>query len=114
MFTIILLLYVQLHLEVTLESGSLRGVYAARADCEAAAARLRGPLPRPGAWSAARHDAVCLPIDREVKVNEVAPLGLRQLFERPPPPGECGAAGAWRRLAELCVPATHVRVKKKG
>jgi hypothetical protein len=89
-FTIILLLYVQLHLEVTLESSS-----------------LRGPLPTPRAYAAAWHDAVCLPINRDVKVNELAPLDLRQWFERPPPPGECGAAGAWRRLAELCVPAAR-------
>jgi hypothetical protein len=113
-FTIILLLYVQLHLGVTLEDTSLRGVYATHADCEAAATRLRGPLPRPAAWSAAWHDAVCLPIDRDVKVNELAPLDLRQLFERPPPPGECGAAGAWRRLAELCVPGTRPEPVKKG
>jgi hypothetical protein len=106
-FTIILLLYVQLHLEVTLESSSLRGVYPTRADCEAAATRLRGPLPTPRAYAAAWHDAVCLPINRDVKVNELAPLDLRQWFERPPPPGECGAAGAWRRLAELCVPAAR-------
>ena len=39
-FTIILLLYVRMHLEVTLESSSLRGVYATRAECEAAATRL--------------------------------------------------------------------------
>ena len=102
MFTIILLLYVQLHLEVTLESSSLRGVYGTRAECEAAAVRLRGPLPTPAAYSAAWHDAVCLPINRDVKVNELAPLDLRHLFERPP--SGCGAEGAWRRLALMCVP----------
>jgi hypothetical protein len=101
-FTIVLLLYVQLHLEVTLESSSLRGVYLTRAECEAAAVRLRGPLPTPPAYSAAWHDAVCLPINRDVKVNEVAPLDLRHLFERPP--SGCGAEGAWRRLAQMCMP----------
>jgi hypothetical protein len=102
-FTIILLLYVQLHLEVTLESSSLRGVYLTRAECEAAALRLRGPLPTPAAYSAAWHDAVCLPVNRDVKVNELAPLDLRHLFERPP--SGCAAEGAWRRLAQMCLPA---------
>lgn len=103
--TIVLLLYLQLHLEVTLESSSLRGVYATRAECEAAATRLRGPLPTPRSYAAAWHDAVCLPINRDVKVNDAAPEGLGRLFERQPPAGECGAAGAWRRLAESCKPS---------
>ena len=107
MFTIVLLLYLQQQLEVTLEGSSLRGAYATRAECEAAAVRLRGPLPTPRSYSAAWHDAVCLPINRDVKVNELAPLDVKGLFERAPPTGECGAAGAWRRLAELCVPAAR-------
>lgn len=112
MFTIILLLYVQLHLEVTLENSSLRGVYATRAECEAAAVRLRGPLPTPAAYSAAWHDAVCLPINREVRVNDVAPLDLRHLYERPP--SGCAAEGAWRRLAQMCVPAGTPKGAGKG
>ena len=114
MFTIILLLYLQQQLEVTLESSSLRGVYVTHAECEAAATRLRGPLPTPRSYAAAWHDAVCLPIDREVRVNELAPQGIGQLFERQPPAGECGAAGAWRRLAELCVPGGSGKLPKKG
>lgn len=111
-FTIILLLYVQLHLEVTLESSSLRGVYLTRAECEAAAVGLRGPLPTPQGYGAAWHDAVCLPINRDVKVNELAPLDLRHLFERPPP--GCAAEGAWRRLAQMCVPGPSGGAEKGG
>jgi len=96
-FTIVLLLYLQLHLEVTLESSSLRGLYATRADCEAAALRLRGPLPTPPAYAAAWHDALCLAINRDVKVNELKPQGLAELFRQPP--AACAADGAWRRLA---------------
>jgi len=113
-FTIVLLLYLQQQLEVTLDSSSLRGAYLTRAECEAAATRLRGPLPTPRTYAAAWHDAVCLPIDREVKVNELAPEGLGQLFERTPPPGECFADGSWRRLAELCVPGTRRKPVPKG
>ena len=113
MFTIILLLYLQQQLEVTLESSSLRGVYVTHAECEAAALRLRGPLPTPPSYAAAWHDAVCLPINRDVKVNELAPQGLGDLFKRQPPPG-CGADGAWRRLAQLCVPGGHGKLPKEG
>lgn len=112
MFTIILLLYVQLHLEVTLESSSLRGVYITRAECEAAAVRLRGPLPTPAGYAAAWHDAACLPINRDVKVYELAPLDLRHLFERPP--SGCAAEGAWRRLAQMCVPGSRGDAEKGG
>jgi hypothetical protein len=104
MFTIVLLLYLQLHLEVTLEGSSLRGVYRTRSECEAAAAGLRGPLPTPRGYAAAWHDAVCMPIGRDVRVNELAPLGLGTLFRQSPPEG-CAAEGAWRRVAELCVPS---------
>ena len=113
MFTIILLLYVQLHLEVTLEGSSLRGAYATRAECESAATRLRGPLPTPRSYDAAWHDAVCLPINREVRVNELAAQGIGDLFKHQPPAG-CGAEGAWRRLAELCVPGWSKKIPKKG
>lgn len=104
MFTIVLLLYLQQHLEVTLESSSLRGAYQTQKECEAAALRLRGPVPRPPGISAAWHDAVCLPIGREVRVNEMAPLTLGDLLRQKPPPG-CGGSGDWRRVVELCRPA---------
>ena len=102
MFTIVLLLYLQWNLEVTLEGSSLRGAYRTRAECEGAALRLRGPLPTPRGYAAAWHDAMCMPIGRDVRVNEVAPLGLGQLFRQSPPEG-CAAEGGWRRVAELCV-----------
>ena len=104
MFTMILLLYLQQNLDVTLESGSLRGEFASGAACEEAAVRLRGALPTPEGHAAAWHDALCVPIARGVKVREGAPLDLGALL-REHPPDECGADGAWRRVAELCVPA---------
>lgn len=104
MFTIVLLLYLQVNLEVTLEGSSLRGLYQTRTECEEAALRLRGPLPTPRGHAAAWHDALCIPIGRDVRVNELAPLDLGRLL-RESPPADCGATGAWRRVAELCTPS---------
>jgi len=101
MFTLILLLYLQQNLDVTLESSSLRGEFSSRADCEQAGARLRGALPTPEGHAAAWHDALCLPIARGVTVRASAPLALAALLQERPVP-ECGADGAWRRVAEAC------------
>lgn len=104
MFTMILLLYLQQNLDVTLEHASLRGKYRSRAACEAAAVRLRGPVPVPEGYAAAWHDARCMPIERNVRVNDAAPSELGVLLQNLPPKG-CQTDGAWRRLAELCLPA---------
>lgn len=105
MFTLILLLYLQQNLDVTLESSNLHGKFASLADCEHAAARLRGALPTPEGIAAAWHDAVCLPIARGVEVHASAPVALAALL-RERPPLECGADGAWRRVAEACQPVS--------
>jgi hypothetical protein len=104
MFTIILLLYMQQNLDVTLESSNLRGRYRTKTECEAAAVKLRGPLPTPRGYDAAWHDALCLPINRDVRVNDVKPIDLGKLLQQQPPTG-CAGEGAWRRIAELCRPA---------
>jgi hypothetical protein len=108
MFTMILLLYLQQNRDVTLEHASLRGTYRDRAACEAAAVRLRGPVPIPSGYAAAWHDAQCMRIDRNVRVNDVPPADLGALLRARPPDG-CQATGAWRRVAELCRPAEVVR-----
>jgi hypothetical protein len=108
MFTMILLLYLQQNLDVTLERASLHGKYRDRAACEAAAVRLRGPVPIPSGYAAAWHDAQCMPIERNVRVNDVQPVELGALLRAQPPDG-CQATGAWRRIAELCRPAGAAR-----
>lgn len=108
MFTIIVLLYLQQGLDVTLDHASLHGSYRGKAECEAAATRLRGPVPIPHTYAAAWHDTLCVPINRDVKVNETAPLDLGKLLQQAPPQG-CQAEGAWRRLAELCAPPKRDR-----
>jgi hypothetical protein len=103
MFTIILLLYLQQNRDVTLDHTSLHGAFRSKAACDAAATRLRGPVPIPRGYAAAWHDALCVPIGRDVKVNEMAPVELGKLLQQQPPQG-CQADGAWRRVAELCAP----------
>jgi len=107
MFTMILLLYLQQNLAVTLEGSSLRGPYASLAECEAAAVLARGPLPTPHGYVAAWHDALCAPLARGVAVNEGPALDLGGLL-RERPPAQCAASGAWRRVAQLCAPSTPV------
>jgi hypothetical protein len=104
MFTMILLLYLQQNLDVTLERASARGKYRDRAACEAAAVRLRGPVPIPAGYAAAWHDVQCMRIDRNVRVNDVRQPELGALLRALPPEG-CQGSGAWRRIAQLCGPA---------
>jgi hypothetical protein len=104
MFTIVILLYLQQNLDVTLDHASLKGHFRSKAECEAAAARLRGPVPIPRTYSAAWQDALCVPINRDVRVNEFQPVDLGKLLQQHPPAG-CQAEGAWRRMAELCTPS---------
>jgi len=54
-----------------------------------------------------------LQVHLDVRVNELAPQGIGDLFRNQPPPG-CGADGAWRRLAALCVPGGSGKLPKKG
>jgi len=103
MFTMILLLYLQQQRDVLLESSSLRGSFDSRQACEDAAVRLRGALPTPDGYAAAWHDAICIPVERGVIVNEGRPVDLGRLL-RERPPVVCEGTGAWRRVAELCVP----------
>lgn len=101
MFTIILMLYLQQQLDVRLESASPHGHYKSRAECEAAALKLRGPVPVPHGYNAAWNDALCAPIQPNVRVNDARPSDLATILRAQPASG-CQAEGAWRRVAELC------------
>lgn len=97
----ILMLYLQQNLQVTLHDASPRGQFSTKAQCEKAAVRLRGPVPVPRGYAAAWHDVVCVPIQRDVRVNDVEPDYLARLLRELPATG-CQSEGAWRRMAELC------------
>ena len=101
MFTMILLLYLQQNLAVTLDGAIVRGEFASLAACEEAAVRQRGPLPTPAGYAAAWHDALCVPLARGVAVNAAPPVQLGALLQERPP-RQCAADGAWRRVAQLC------------
>jgi hypothetical protein len=104
MFTMILLLYFQQGLDVTLDQANLRGEYRTMADCEAAARKLRGPIPIPRNMQAAWQDAMCIKLNNNVHVNAMKPVDLGKLLQQHPPLG-CQAEGAWARVAEMCGPA---------
>jgi hypothetical protein len=101
MFTIILMLYLQQGQDVTLESAAPHGQYATHDACEKAAARLRGPLPIPRGYAAAWNQAQCVPVPRNIRVNDAAPVDLAKVLREQPASG-CQAEGAWRRAAEMC------------
>jgi len=106
MYTMILLLYLQSGLDVTLDQANLRGEYRSKAACEDAAAKLRGPVPIPRHVQAAWQDVMCIKLNPNVHVNDMKPIELGKLLQQHPPLG-CQAEGAWARVAELCAPAAH-------
>jgi hypothetical protein len=106
MYTMILLLYLQSGLDVTLDQANLRGEYRSNAACEEAAAKLRGPVPIPHNVQAAWQDVMCIKLNPNVRVNDMKPVELGKLLQQHPPLG-CQAEGAWARVAELCAPAQH-------
>ena len=108
MFTMVLMLYLQQHLDVTLQSATPRGTYTTRKQCESAAARARGPVPVPRSYSAAWQDVVCVPIKRNVRVITPPQPDLGKVLREQPASG-CQADGAWRRAAELCQPPAQAK-----
>lgn len=103
MYTMILLLYLQSGLDVTLDQANLRGEFRTKAACEAAAAKLRGPIPIPRNVQAAWQDVMCIKLNPNVGVNQMKPVELGKLLQQNPPLG-CQAEGAWARVAEMCGP----------
>jgi hypothetical protein len=103
MYTMILLLYLQSGLDVSLDQANLRGEFKTRAACEAEGEKLRGPIPIPRNVQAAWQDVMCIKLAPNVSVNQMKPLELGKLLQQNPPLG-CQAEGAWARVAEMCAP----------
>lgn len=89
MFTIILLIYLQSNLHVNLVGSTVVGEYATHASCEAAAAHKRGPLPVPRGYAAAWQDALCTPINRDVRVGNEGITEFEKLLAAALKPGAC-------------------------
>lgn len=103
MYTMILLLYLQQGIDVTLDGVRLRGSFHDRGACDKAAAALRGAMPVPRGYAAAWQDTACTPVARNARVREGPPLDLAALLNTRPPRA-CQGDGTWRRLAQLCTP----------
>jgi hypothetical protein len=101
MYTMILLLYLQQGLDVTLDQANLRGQFLKQGECETAARKLRGPVPIPGNYSAAWEDVMCIKVNTNVRVNDMKPIDLSKALQAYAPL-HCQAEGAWERIAELC------------
>jgi hypothetical protein len=101
MYTMILLLYLQQGLDVTLDQANLRGQFLKQGECETAARKLRGPVPIPRNYSAAWEDVMCIKVNTNVRVNEMKPIDLAKALQAYAPL-HCQAEGAWERIAELC------------
>jgi hypothetical protein len=117
MYTMILLLYLQQGLDVTLDAAKLRGEFPSQAACETAARRLRGPIPIPRNLQAAWQDVMCIKLANNVHVNPMKPVELGTLLQLHPPLN-CQAEGAWARVAEMCrgtdaAPAGEARTDRR-
>jgi len=104
MYTMILLLYLQSGLDVTLDQANLRGEFRSMGECETAARKLRGPIPIPRNVQASWQDVMCIRIAPNVSVNQMKPVELGKLLQEHPPLG-CQGEGAWERVAEMCAAA---------
>ena len=95
MYTMILLLYLQQGLDVTLDQANLRGEFATQAACETAARKLRGPLPIPHNVQAAWQDVMCIKLAGNVHVNPMKPVEHREAYKCQM---ICEPLSAWRIL----------------
>lgn len=97
MFTMILLVYLQAGLTVSLAGATVSGEYPTQAECEKAAVRARGPLPIPRSYNAAWQDAICTRINRDVKVGNERVTEFDKLLYAALQPRGCESESACRR-----------------
>jgi hypothetical protein len=97
MYTIVLLIYLQSGLAVNLAGSAVTGQYDSEDKCNKEAVRKRGSLPIPRGYAAAWQDAMCVPINRDVRVGNDAATAFERLLKSALEPGACQAEGACRR-----------------
>lgn len=97
MYTIVLLIYLQSNLAVNLVGATVTGEFKTQAECRKAAVLKRGALPIPRGYAAAWQDAMCVPINRDVRVGNERATAFEQLLQAALEPGACESEGACRR-----------------
>jgi hypothetical protein len=97
MYTIVLLIYLQSGLAVNLAGAAVTGEFDTQSKCNKEAVRKRGSLPIPRGYDAAWQDAICVPINRNVRVGNDAATAFERLLQSALVPGACKAEGACRR-----------------
>lgn len=107
MFTMILLIYLQAGRTVNLAGATVSGEFDTLAACQKAAVRTRGPLPIPRGYAAAWQDAVCIPINRDVRVGNERLTAFEKLLHDALQPNGCEAEGACRRAGIAHPPPTQ-------
>ena len=98
MYTMVLLIYLQSGLFVNLAGATVSGEFNTLALCQKEAVRKRGPLPVPRGYAGAWQDAMCVPINRDVRVGNERATAFEQLLHDAIEPGIC-------RLETPCRPA---------
>lgn len=97
MFTMILLVYLQMGRTVSLAGAVPSGEFSTLALCQQAAARKKGALPIPRGYAAAWQDSMCVPIDREVRVGNERLTAFEKLLADALEPRACDSEGVCRR-----------------
>ena len=98
MYTMVLLIYLQSGLFVNLAGATVSGEFNTLALCQKEAVRKRGPLPVPRGYAGAWQDAMCVPINRDVRVGNERATAFEQLLHDAIEPEIC-------RPATPCLPA---------
>ncbi|MDB5935101.1 MAG: hypothetical protein JWQ01_2445 [Massilia sp.] len=104
MFTMILLVYLQMGRTVNLAGATVVGEFSTLALCQQAAVRRKGALPIPRGYAAAWQDTMCVAIDRDVQVGNERLTAFEKLLADALEPRACDSEGACRRAGIAPVP----------
>jgi hypothetical protein len=112
MYKIVLLIYLQSGLAVNLAGSVVTGQFDSEAKCNKEAVRKRGSLPIPRGYDAAWQDAMCVPINRDVRVGNEAATAFERLLKSALQLDACKAEGACR-CANIAEPSPPKRSSSK-
>jgi hypothetical protein len=113
MYTIVLLIYLQSGITVNLAGATVTGEFDTQSKCNKEAVRQRGSLPIPRGYDAAWQDAMCVPINRDVRVGNETVTAFERLLQSSLQPGACKAEGACRRAGIEPPPSKRAPARQK-